>query len=133
MALADRANILDYIAQDNPAAAIELDDAFETKAEMARQRPTLYRTGRVRGTREIVVRPNYVMVYRTRATRWLCCAYFTPRDSGQRRACRLGLASAKKGRLRRLIKHRPSVSTALQSPFAGHAGLAASQKNRRDR
>ena len=29
-----------------------------------RQRPTLYKTGRVRGTREIVVRPNYVMVYR---------------------------------------------------------------------
>ena len=55
---------MDYIAQDNPAAAIDLDDEIEVKAEQARQRPTLYRTGRVRGTREIVVRPNYVMVYR---------------------------------------------------------------------
>lgn len=64
MALADRDNIMDYIAQDNPAAAVELDDEFEAKAEQARQRPTLYKTGRVRGTREIVVRPNYVMVYR---------------------------------------------------------------------
>lgn len=64
MALADRETIMDYIAQDNPAAAIELDDEFEAKAEQARQRPTLYKTGRVRGTREIVVRPNYVMVYR---------------------------------------------------------------------
>ena len=64
MALADRDTIMDYIAQDNPAAAIELDDEFEAKAEQARQRPTLYKTGRVRGTREIVVRPNYVMVYR---------------------------------------------------------------------
>ena len=55
---------MDYIAQDNPAAAIDLDGEIEVKAEQARQRPTLYRTGRVRGTREIVVRPNYVMVYR---------------------------------------------------------------------
>jgi toxin ParE1/3/4 len=64
MALADRDTIMDYIAQDNPAVAIELDDEFEAKAEQARQRPTLYKTGRVRGTREIVVRPNYVLVYR---------------------------------------------------------------------
>lgn len=64
MALADRDTIMDYIAQDNPTAAVELDDDFEAKAEQARQRPTLYRAGRVRGTREIVVRPNYVMVYR---------------------------------------------------------------------
>lgn len=64
MALADREAIMGYIAQDNPVAAIELDDEFEAKAEQARQRPTLYRAGRVPGTREIVVRPSYVMVYR---------------------------------------------------------------------
>lgn len=64
MALTDRDTIMTYIVQDNPVAAIELDDEFETKAEQARQRPTLYRPGRIRGTREIVVRPNYVMVYR---------------------------------------------------------------------
>lgn len=58
MTLADRETIMDYIAQDNPAAAIELDDEFEAKAEQARQRPTLYKTGRVPGTREIVVRAN---------------------------------------------------------------------------
>ena len=54
---------MDYIAQDNPIAAIELDSEFEAKAENARKRPALYKPGRVRGTREIVVRPNYVMVY----------------------------------------------------------------------
>jgi addiction module RelE/StbE family toxin len=64
MALADREAIMDHIAQDNPNAAADLDAEFEAKAENARQRPALYRTGRVRGTREIVVRPNYVMVYR---------------------------------------------------------------------
>jgi len=64
MALADRDAIMMYIAQDNPTAAIDLDLEFEAKAENARQRPKLYKAGRVKGTREIVVRPNYVMVYR---------------------------------------------------------------------
>lgn len=53
-----------FIADDNVTAAIELDMQFEEKAEIARQRPTLYKTGRVKGTRELVVRPSYVMVYR---------------------------------------------------------------------
>jgi addiction module RelE/StbE family toxin len=64
MALADREAIMVYIAQDNPTAAIDLDLEFEAKAENARRRPKLYKAGRVKGTREIVVRPNYVMVYR---------------------------------------------------------------------
>jgi toxin ParE1/3/4 len=64
MALVDRETIMGYIALDNPAAAIDLDQDFEVKAENARQRPKLYKAGRVKGTREIVVRPNYVMVYR---------------------------------------------------------------------
>ena len=64
MALADRDNIMVYIAQDNPRAAIDLDLEFEAKAENARLRPTLYKAGRVQGTREIVVRPNYVMIYK---------------------------------------------------------------------
>lgn len=44
-----------FIAQDNPSAAIDLDLEFETKAENARQRPELYKPGRMKGTREIVV------------------------------------------------------------------------------
>lgn len=63
MAISDREAIMDYIAADNPLAAIELDDQFEAKAEQARQRPSLYKPGRIKGTREVVVRPNYVMVY----------------------------------------------------------------------
>lgn len=64
MALADRDAIMVFISQDNPTAAIDLDLEFEAKAENARLRPKLYKAGRVKGTREIVVRPNYVMVYR---------------------------------------------------------------------
>lgn len=64
MAMADREAIMEHIGQNNPMAAVELDDEFEAKAENARQRPMLYRVGRVKDTREIVVRTNYVMVYR---------------------------------------------------------------------
>jgi addiction module RelE/StbE family toxin len=70
MALADREAILEYIAQDNVQAAIELDEEFEAKAEIARQRPNLYKAGRVKGTRELVVRQNYVMVYRVLPDCW---------------------------------------------------------------
>ena len=64
MALTDRAAIMEHIARDNPTAAIDLDVAFETVAENARMRPMLYKPGRVKSTREIVVRPNYIMVFR---------------------------------------------------------------------
>ena len=63
MALTDRDAIRVYVAQDNPIAAIGFDIEFESKAEHARLRPTLYKPGRMKGTREIVVRPNCVMVY----------------------------------------------------------------------
>ena len=58
MALADRDISMGYIAQDNPTAAIDLDLEFEAKADNARLRPKLYQAGRVKGTREIVVRPR---------------------------------------------------------------------------
>ena len=63
MAEADRENIFDYIALDNPQAALDLDAAFKTKVEIAARNPQLYKVGRMRGTREIVVRPNYLMVF----------------------------------------------------------------------
>jgi addiction module RelE/StbE family toxin len=55
---------MEFVARDNPSAAIDLDLEFELKAENARQRPKLYKRGRMKGAREFVVRPNYVMVYR---------------------------------------------------------------------
>ncbi len=63
MAIADRERIFDYIAQDNPLAALQLDEEFAAKAQAAARQPTLYKPGRVPGTREIVVRPNYILVY----------------------------------------------------------------------
>jgi plasmid stabilization system protein ParE len=37
-------------------------------AEQLGERPNLYRPGRVAGTREAVVRPNYLIVYQAGAT-----------------------------------------------------------------
>ncbi|CAM4066676.1 type II toxin-antitoxin system RelE/ParE family toxin [Roseateles saccharophilus] len=67
MALEDRGAIMEFIGQDNPAAALQLDEDFEAKAEQACRSPTLYKPGRMKGTREIVVRPSYVMVYQVEA------------------------------------------------------------------
>ncbi len=65
MALIDRERIAEYIAgEGSPAAARKLDAEFVAKTAAAAQRPRLYRVGRMRGTREVVVRPNYLMVYR---------------------------------------------------------------------
>ncbi len=63
LALEDRERIMEFIGTDNPVAAIELDLAFESHADALPLHPTLYKPGRVKGTREIVVHPNYVMVY----------------------------------------------------------------------
>ena len=64
MAVEDRASIMDYIAQDNPGAALELDEEIEAKTDALVSHPKLYKPGRIKGTREMVIRPNYVVVYR---------------------------------------------------------------------
>ena len=68
MAYEDRASIMDYIAQDNPAAALELDEEIEDKTNALVSHPKLYKAGRMKGTREMVIRPNYVVVYRETRT-----------------------------------------------------------------
>jgi toxin ParE1/3/4 len=62
-ARADLLAILDYISDDNPDAAERLIAEIEAKASRLPERPHLYRKGRATGTREMVVRPNYLVVY----------------------------------------------------------------------
>ncbi len=62
-ARADFLAIIDYISDDNPDAAQALKDEIETKVAMLLTHPRAFREGRVDGTRELVVRPNYVVVY----------------------------------------------------------------------
>ncbi|MEM8633372.1 MAG: type II toxin-antitoxin system RelE/ParE family toxin [Pseudomonadota bacterium] len=63
MAIADLLAIVDYISDDNPEAAQALKDEIEGKAAKLLKIPKVYRPGRVDGTREMVVRPNYIVVY----------------------------------------------------------------------
>lgn len=58
------ATIIDYIAERDDVAASRLQDDIERVTSQLPQHPYLYRPGRVDGTREIVVRHNYVVVYR---------------------------------------------------------------------
>jgi len=55
--------IVTYIAEDNPDAAQGPKDEIEAKAKALLTHPKLYKSSRVEGTRELVVRPNYVLVY----------------------------------------------------------------------
>lgn len=57
-------SIIDYISEDSPGAAIELARTIRAKADTLSAYPNRYRAGRVAGTRELVVRPNYIVVYR---------------------------------------------------------------------
>jgi toxin ParE1/3/4 len=56
--------ILDYIGDRNPVAAADLFDEIESATQALPQHPYLYRKGRASGTREIVVTPNYIVIYR---------------------------------------------------------------------
>ena len=66
-ALDDLALIYFYISQRNPLAATKLRQTIIDAAEKLPLFPYLFRAGRLSGTREYVVHPNYIMVYRVTA------------------------------------------------------------------
>lgn len=61
----DLFNIVDYIAQDDPAAAWRVRDAIKAHMERLTDHNKLGKAGRVKGTRELVI-PGlpYIAVYR---------------------------------------------------------------------
>lgn len=63
LAAADRREIRAYIAQDNPSAAIALDELISKAAARLLDHPGMGRKGRVAGTRELVAHRNYVIIY----------------------------------------------------------------------
>ena len=57
--------ILDYIAKDNPAAALHVARRVGAAVEQLAEHPKIGREGRVRGTRELVIYDiPYVVPYR---------------------------------------------------------------------
>ena len=64
-ASADLLEIVAYIANDNPDAAQELKDEIEDKVGKLPNHPKLYKVSpRVKTMREMVVRKNYIVLYR---------------------------------------------------------------------
>lgn len=56
--------ILDYVAQRNPLAALHLQQDIERKTVTLSAFSEIGRPGRVPATRELVVHPNYLIVYK---------------------------------------------------------------------
>ncbi|MFA7242284.1 MAG: type II toxin-antitoxin system RelE/ParE family toxin [Sulfuricellaceae bacterium] len=52
------------MAEDNPDRAVSFAAELRAKAEGLREHPQAYRKGRAKGTHELVVHPNYIIVYR---------------------------------------------------------------------
>ena len=59
----DRKAIREYIAVDNPRAALDLDELLSDKAALLLDHPGLGRPGRLGGTRELVAHRNYILIY----------------------------------------------------------------------
>lgn len=62
-AIADLSEILDYIEIYNPIAALKLRNIIENTAESLANMPYRFPRGRVLNTREVIVHPNYIIVY----------------------------------------------------------------------
>ncbi|AYO53351.1 type II toxin-antitoxin system RelE/ParE family toxin [Acinetobacter sp. WCHAc060033] len=62
-AVHDLEEIIDYIFIQNPEAAINLEDEILNTAESLADMPYSGRIGRVSGTRERIVHPNYMIIY----------------------------------------------------------------------
>ncbi|RBG59353.1 type II toxin-antitoxin system RelE/ParE family toxin [Xanthomonas oryzae pv. oryzae] len=60
-----RQEAIEYIAQDNPGAALGQLDEIERQTDMLIQHPEMGRPGRRDGTRELVIsRTPFIVVYR---------------------------------------------------------------------
>jgi toxin ParE1/3/4 len=65
LALADLQHVYDYVAEDKPSAAAGVVERVEKSAAMLLRHPQLGRSGRLPGTRELVVADTpFVVPYR---------------------------------------------------------------------
>ena len=62
-AVSDLTRIFDYIADENPDAAQALLQDIRDRVQQLADQPRSGRIGRVAGTRELVVKSNYIVVY----------------------------------------------------------------------
>ena len=62
-AIRDREEIFDFIAVDNPSAALALDELIADRATALQDIPRIGRAGRVPNTFELVIQRSYMIVY----------------------------------------------------------------------
>lgn len=62
-AVRDRLDIWDFIAADNPIAAVRMDAIFSNAASLLEENPRLGRTGRIPGTLELIPHESYALIY----------------------------------------------------------------------
>ena len=79
-AVQDRSDIVDFIAEDNPLAAIEMDELFAQAAGRLSNHPLMGRTGQISGTRELIPHESYRMIYEVQDdTGWILALVHTAR------------------------------------------------------
>ena len=59
----DRADIWDFIAADDPGAAVRMDALFSDAAASLAAHPKMGRTGTISGARELIPHESYRLVY----------------------------------------------------------------------
>lgn len=70
IAINERYDQLDYVAMDDPGAAISQDEEIERQTYLLTTQPKMGRIGRVRGTRELVISHTpFIAIYRIEGER----------------------------------------------------------------
>lgn len=59
----DRVDIMDYIAADNPSAALRMDQLFGEAAARLADHPFMGKPGQIPDIRELTPHPSYRLVY----------------------------------------------------------------------
>lgn len=76
----DRINIWDYVVQDDPMAAVRLDELFSESVKRLSSHPNLGQVGIIEGTRELIPHQSYRVVYEIyQETVWILALVHTPR------------------------------------------------------
>lgn len=87
----DRADIIDFIARENPLAAIRMDELFGEAVGRLAEHPLMGRPGQIPSTRELIPHDSYRVVYESRSAlsgSWpwcipLACGRRPDRDRGR--------------------------------------------------
>jgi toxin ParE1/3/4 len=77
----DRNDVWEYIANDNPQAAISMDELFSDAAAKLADYPLMGRIGQISGTRELIAHESYRLVYEVDGeTVWVLALISTARQ-----------------------------------------------------